>query len=158
MTEVFCRRVVLQSQNHSTIHTLYYWSTLVHRLTPLEGRSSPWNFKVHMPNLGARGVRGVSPRVMSAAGKFFFGILVGDTQKVHMPHTCPPQAPLNRAHMPREKVHMPTHAQGGACVGMCTNSSPGCLLVVPQSLCAQQQGESAEFGTFPTSPLPCLIV
>ena len=27
--------------------------------------------------------------------------------------------------MPREKVHMPTHAQRGACVGMCANSSPG---------------------------------
>ena len=62
----------------------------------------------------------------------FFGILVGDTQKVHMPHTCPTQAPLNRAHMPREKVHMPTHAQRGACVGMCANSSTDYQSMVKQ--------------------------
>ena len=30
-----------------------------------------WNFKVHVPILGSWGVRGGSPRVMSAAGKIF---------------------------------------------------------------------------------------
>ena len=109
-----------------TILQRRYTGRTVHGQRPL---CSDLEFQSTRAHFGIMGGPGGFPPGYERRRQNFFGILVGNSQKVHMPHTCPPQAPLNRAHMPREKVHMPTHARGGACVGMCANSGPAVYCV-----------------------------